>query len=222
MNVRRRPRCTFIPSPDVPRGRETVGTTPPPLPAPQKECATPPHSLTRHTTSSHRSDQPLSYSAGPRPSTTSRRRSGQPLSHSAGSPAGPRPSAPPAGVATPATGPRPTRTARHTAEHFVQKVTDCAQSDLDSSLSTQNVTLCTKRPRTPLPPTQPGTLGVGPLAHVEDGSHPHNQEPRLPTDRLHPHPPLSHHQPPTPPTPQTPPPRTSTVLTTNKYRSREQ
>ena len=46
---------------------------------------------------------------------------------------------------TPATGPRPARAVRHTAEHFVQRVTDCAQSDLDSSLSAQNVTLRTKR-----------------------------------------------------------------------------
>ena len=44
MNVQRGRRCTFILFPDVPRGRETVGTTPPPRPAPQKECATPPRS----------------------------------------------------------------------------------------------------------------------------------------------------------------------------------
>ena len=71
MNVQRGRRCTFILFPDVPRGRETVGTTPPPLPAPQDECATPPHSPTGRTTSRHRSGQPLSYPggspAGPRP-----------------------------------------------------------------------------------------------------------------------------------------------------------
>ena len=31
-------------------------------------------------------------------------------------------------------------------EHFVHKVTDCAENDLDSLPSAQNVTLCTKCP----------------------------------------------------------------------------
>ena len=137
MNVQRCPRCTFILPQDVPRGRETVGTTPPPLLGPQNECATP------------------------------------------------RQTAPPSDTPGTATGTCSAHAVRHTAEHFAQRVTDCAQSDLDSSPSAQNVTLCTKCPCTPLPPTRPGTLGVGPLAHVEDGSHPHNQEPRLPTDRPH-------------------------------------
>jgi len=219
MNVQRRLHCTFILFPDVPRGRETVGTTPPPRPAPQKECATTPQPR-----------PPYHQQASLWPATVVLGR----IPRRAPTPA------PPVGVATPATGPRPTRTARHTAEHFVQKVTDCAQSDLDSSLSTRNVTLCTKRPRTPLPPTQPGTLGVGPLAHVEDGSHPHNQEPRPPQTEPAPPTPLSgtsdqphrtHTQPDPPPHPhhkhhpheQVPFSRqTSTVLTSNKYRSHEQ
>ena len=144
-----------------------------------------------------------------------------------------------------ATGPCPALLARHTAEHFVQRVTDCAQSDLDSSLSAQNVTLRTKRYL--VHKISSCTQNV-PTHH----SHPHDQEPWvstcLPTSRAAPthttknpdphrqnphHPHLSqepqtnpteliHNQPPTPPTPQTPPPRTSTVLTSNKYRSHEQ
>ena len=143
--------------------------------------------------------------------TTSRRRSGQPLSHSAG----PRPSAPPAGAPPTATRPRPARAVRHTAEHFVQKVTDCAQSNLDSSLSTQNITLYTKRPHTPPPPTRPGT----PTLHRQNPPHPRLNS----LKNLRPTPKTRHTtSPPTPLAPQTPPPRTSTVLTRNKYRSREE
>ena len=118
MNVRRRPRCTFILSPDVPRGWETVGTTPPPRPAPQDECATPPHSLTRHTTSRHRSDQPLP--------------------HSGGSPGGPRPphhqQPPDPRNQAP---PRPRRTA-HSG-------TFCAEGNRLRTKRPRFVTFCTKR-----------------------------------------------------------------------------
>ena len=137
-----------------------------------------------------------------------------------------------------ATGPCPALLARHTAEHFVQRVTDCAQSDLDSSLSAQNVTLRTKRylvhktsphttptrttrnpgcrPARPrrgqLPPTRPGT----PTLHRQTPPHPRLNS----LKNLRPTPKTRHTtSPPTPPAPQTPPPRTSTVLTSNKYRS---
>ena len=205
-------RCTFIPSPDVPRGRETVGTTPPPRPAPQKECATTPQ-------------PPYHQQASLWPATVALGRAPTP--------------APPAATPGTATGSRPARTAQHTAEHFVQKVTDCTQSDLDSSLSAQNVTLRTKRhpvhkmslhttlthtnrspgywPARPrrgrLSPTRPGTPTLTDKTRTTHTSlkslRPTLQNPY--TTRC-----------PTPPTPQTPPPRTSTVLTTNKYRSHEQ
>ena len=135
--------------------------------------------------------------------TTSRRRSGQPLSHSAG----PRPSAPPAGAPPTATRPRPARAVRHTAEHFVQKVTDCAQSNLDSSLSTQNVTLYTKRPRTPLPPTRPGT----PTLHRQTPPHPRLNS----LKNLRPTPKTRHTTSPPHPT------RTTNTTPTNKYRSHD-
>ena len=41
-------------------------------------------------------------------------------------------------------------------KHFVHKVTDCAENNLDSLPSAQNVTLCTKRPPTPPSPARPG------------------------------------------------------------------
>ena len=52
-------------------------------------------------------------------------------------------------------------------EHFVHKVTDCAENDLDSLPSAQNVTLCTKcpAPHKTSPPHHP---------------HPHDQDPRPP------------------------------------------
>ena len=142
-----------------------------------------------------------------------------------------------------ATGPCPALLARHTAEHFVQRVTDCAQSDLDSSLFAQNVTLRTKRylvhktsphttpthttrnpgcrpacprrgrlpptrPRTPTPtdrtrtthtslrnlrPTPQNSYTTSPPPHPHHKHHPHEQ---VPFSR-----------------------QTSTVLTSNKYRS---
>ena len=144
-----------------------------------------------------------------------------------------------------ATGPCPALLARHTAEHFVQRVTDCAQSDLDSSLSAQNVTLRTKRypvhKTLPCAQTSPHTTpthtnrnpGCRPARPRRGRLPPTQPGTPTPTDRtrtthtslrnLRPTPQNSYTtRSPTPPTPQTPPPRTSTVLTTNKYRSHEQ
>ena len=147
--------------------------------------------------------------------------------------------APPAGAPPAATEPCPALLALHAAEHFVQRVTDCAQSDLDSSLSAQNVTLHTKRH--PVHKTSPHTTpthttrnpGCRPARPRRGRLPPTRPGTPTPTDRtrtthtslrnLRPTPQNSYTtRSPTPPTPQTPPPRTSTVLTTNKYRSREQ
>ena len=115
--------------------------------------------------------------------------------------------------------PGPARTARHTAEHFAQKVTDCTQSDLDSSPSTQNVTLCTRRPHTSPSPTRPGALGASPLAHVEGDSHPHDQEPRPP--KTDPTPRKPQVNPTDPIQPELHPTHTTNTTPTNKYRSRD-
>ena len=72
-------------------------------------------------------------------------------------------------------------------EHFVHKVTDCAENDLDSLPSAQNVTLCTKCPA--LHKTSPHTTltradGHAPSSHRwgprPHHPHPRDQEPRPP------------------------------------------
>ena len=136
-----------------------------------------------------------------------------------------------------ATGPCPALLALHTAEHFVQRVTDCAQSDLDSSLSAQNVTLRTKRY---LVHKMSSCTQNVPTHH----SHPHDQEPWvsacLPTSRAapthttrnpdphrqNPHHPHLSQEPQTNPTElihnQIPhPTHTTNTTPTNKYRSHD-
>ena len=132
---------------------------------------------------------------------------------------------------TPATGPRPARAVRHTAEHFVQRVTDCAQSDLDSSLSAQNVTLRTKRylVHKTSPHTTPTHTTRNPDPHRQNPHHPHlSQEPQTnPTELIHNQIPHPTHTTNTTPTnkyrshdKQVPFSRAiSTVLASNKYRS---
>ena len=211
MNVQRRPRCTFILPQDVPRGRETVGTTPPPRPAPQKECATPPHSLTRHTTSRHRSDQPLP--------------------HSGGSPGGPRPphhqqppdprnQAPPRPRCTAHSGTfcaegnqfhtkRPRFVTFYTKRHSMHKtsphitLTHTARSSGCQPARPRRGRLPPTRPRTPPPKDRPHPQ--------ETPGQPHRPH----TTRTPPYPHHKHH-----PHEQVPFSRqTSTVLATNKYRS---
>ena len=209
-----------------------------PASTPERMCNTTPVPTDR-TTSRHRSGQPLSHLRGPRNDAGCGHNGGTSHCRTREDPRQDPAPTPPADTPPTATRPRPTRAVRHTAEHLVQKITDCAQSDLDSSLSAQNVTLRTKRH--PVHKTSPHTTpthttrnpGCRPARPRRGRLPPTRPGTPTPTDRtrtthtslrnLSPTPQNSYTtRSPTPPTPQTPPPRTSTVLTTNKYRSHEQ
>ena len=177
-----------------PGNRWNHATTP--ASTPERMCNTTPVPTDR-TTSRHRSGQPLSHLRGPRNDAGCGHNGGTSHCRTREDPRQDPAPTPPAATPPTATRPRPARAVRHTAEHFVQKVTDCAQSNLDSSLSTQNITLYTKRPHTPPSPTRPGT----PTLHRQIPPHPRlnslkNLRPTPKTRHTTSPPPHSHHTPP--------------------------